>query len=109
MRDTVPEVANESDLPLSREVARRTEGSTRRMRRTARRPGDTRSLMARETTAALQHRGDINVKDNCNKSGIGVPLGRPRSRWLDNIELDLVEIGWGVVVWISLVQDWYSW
>jgi hypothetical protein len=23
------------------------------------------------------------------------PLGRPRRRWMDNIEMDLREIGWG--------------
>jgi hypothetical protein len=25
------------------------------------------------------------------------PLGRPRRRWLDNIRMDLVEVGWGDV------------
>jgi hypothetical protein len=25
------------------------------------------------------------------------PLGRPRGRWLDNIRMDLVEVGWGDV------------
>jgi hypothetical protein len=25
------------------------------------------------------------------------PLGRPRCRWVDNIEMDLLEIGWGGV------------
>jgi hypothetical protein len=25
------------------------------------------------------------------------PLGRPRSRWLDKIRMDLVEVGWGDV------------
>jgi hypothetical protein len=24
------------------------------------------------------------------------PLGRPRRRWLDNIRMDLVEVGWGL-------------
>jgi hypothetical protein len=33
------------------------------------------------------------------------PLGRPRRRWLDNIRMDLVEVGWGYVDWIGLVQD----
>jgi hypothetical protein len=28
------------------------------------------------------------------------PLGRPRRRWLDNIRTDLVEVGWGDVVWL---------
>jgi hypothetical protein len=25
------------------------------------------------------------------------PLGRPRCRWEDNIEIDIQEMGWGVV------------
>jgi hypothetical protein len=33
------------------------------------------------------------------------PLGRPRRRWLDNIKMDLLEIGWGDVDWIDLAQD----
>jgi hypothetical protein len=33
------------------------------------------------------------------------PLGRPRCRWLDNIRMDLVEVGWGDVDWIGLAQD----
>jgi hypothetical protein len=28
-------------------------------------------------------------------------LGRPRRRWLDNIKMDLVEVGW--VMWTGLV------
>jgi hypothetical protein len=31
-------------------------------------------------------------------------LGRPRRRWVDNIEMDLLEIGWGGVDWIGLAQ-----
>jgi hypothetical protein len=30
------------------------------------------------------------------------PLGRPRCRWVDNIRIDLVEVGWGDVDWIGL-------
>jgi hypothetical protein len=37
------------------------------------------------------------------------PLGRPRRRWIDNIKMDLVEIGLGVVDWIGLSQDRYRW
>jgi hypothetical protein len=37
------------------------------------------------------------------------PLGRPRSRKLDNIRMDLVEVGWGDVVWIGLAQDRDGW
>jgi hypothetical protein len=33
------------------------------------------------------------------------PLGRSRSRWEDNIKLDLIEIGWGDVDCINLTQD----
>jgi hypothetical protein len=33
------------------------------------------------------------------------PLGRPRRRWLDNVRMDLVEVGWGDVDWIRLAQD----
>jgi hypothetical protein len=33
------------------------------------------------------------------------PLGRPRRRWLINIRMDLVEVGWGDVEWIGLAQD----
>jgi hypothetical protein len=33
------------------------------------------------------------------------PLGRPRRRWLDNIKIDLREIGWGDMDWIDLAQD----
>jgi hypothetical protein len=37
------------------------------------------------------------------------PLGRPRSRWVDNIRMDLGEVGWGDVDWIGLAQDRNSW
>jgi hypothetical protein len=33
------------------------------------------------------------------------PLGRPRRRWLYNIRMDLVAVGWGDVAWIGLTQD----
>jgi hypothetical protein len=33
------------------------------------------------------------------------PLERPRRRWLDNIRMNLVEVGWGDVDWIGLAQD----
>jgi hypothetical protein len=37
------------------------------------------------------------------------PLGRPRRRWIDNIKMDLLEIGLNVVEWIGLAQDRYRW
>jgi hypothetical protein len=33
------------------------------------------------------------------------PLGRPRSRWVDKIKIDLREIGWDDMDWIELAQD----
>jgi hypothetical protein len=32
-------------------------------------------------------------------------LGRPRHRWIDNIKMDLLEMGLGGVDWIGLAQD----
>jgi hypothetical protein len=37
------------------------------------------------------------------------PLGRPRRRWVNNIWMDLVEVGWGDVDWIGLAQDRDRW
>jgi hypothetical protein len=37
------------------------------------------------------------------------PLGRPRRRWLDNIRMNLVEVGWGDVDRIGLAQDRDRW
>ena len=33
------------------------------------------------------------------------PLGRPRRRWMDNIRMDLQEVGCGYMDWIGLAQD----
>jgi len=37
------------------------------------------------------------------------PLGRPRRRWVDNIKIDLQELGCGDVDWIELAQDGDRW
>jgi hypothetical protein len=37
------------------------------------------------------------------------PLGRPRCKWVDNIEIDLREIGLDGVDWIDLAQDRDQW
>ena len=37
------------------------------------------------------------------------PLGRPRRRWVDNIRMDLQEVGYGQVDWIGLAQDRDRW
>jgi hypothetical protein len=36
-------------------------------------------------------------------------LGRPRRRLVDNIKMDLREIGWDGMDWINLVQDRDQW
>jgi hypothetical protein len=37
------------------------------------------------------------------------PLGRPRRRWVDNIRMDLGEVGWSNVDWIDLTKDRNRW
>jgi hypothetical protein len=37
------------------------------------------------------------------------PLGRPRRRWVDNIRMDLREIGWDGMDWIDQAQDRDQW
>jgi hypothetical protein len=37
------------------------------------------------------------------------PLGGPRRRWVDNIRMDLREIGWDSVDWIDMAQDRDQW
>jgi hypothetical protein len=37
------------------------------------------------------------------------PLGRPRCRCVDNIKMNLREIGWDNIDWIDLAQDRDQW
>jgi hypothetical protein len=37
------------------------------------------------------------------------PLGRPTRRWVDNLKIDLREIGWDGMDWIDLAQDRDQW
>jgi hypothetical protein len=37
------------------------------------------------------------------------PPGRPRRRWVDNIKMDLREIGWDGVDWMDMAQDRDQW
>jgi hypothetical protein len=53
-------------------------------------------------------------KRNAYRLLVGKPegrrlLGRPRRRWLDNIRMDLGEVGWGDVDCIGLAQDRDRW
>ena len=37
------------------------------------------------------------------------PLRRPRRRWMDNIRMELQEVGCGYMDWIGLAQDRDRW
>ena len=37
------------------------------------------------------------------------PLGRPRRRWVNNIRMDIQEVGCGYMDWIGLTQDRDRW
>jgi hypothetical protein len=43
------------------------------------------------------------------KSEGKTPLGRPKYRWVDNIRMDLGEVGWGSKDWIGLAQARDKW
>jgi hypothetical protein len=36
----------------------------------------------------------MGEKRNAYRILVGRPLGRPRHRWVDNIKIDLREVGW---------------
>jgi len=40
---------------------------------------------------------------------VGKPLGRPRRRWVNNIRMDLQEVGCGYMDWNGLAQDRDRW
>jgi hypothetical protein len=37
------------------------------------------------------------------------PLGRTIHRWVDNIKMDLREVGWDGMDWINIAQDRDQW
>jgi hypothetical protein len=37
------------------------------------------------------------------------PLGRPRRRWVDNIKMDLREVGWDGMDWMDMAQNRDRW
>jgi hypothetical protein len=58
------------------------------------------------------------VANGNEKDGYGIlmekpetkrPLGISRHRWVNNIKMDVREIGWGDVDWIDLAEDWDKW
>ena len=60
---------------------------------------------------------DVGIRYMCNfeyNVWVGKPegrraLGRPRRRWVDNINMDLQEVGCGYMDWIVLAQDRDRW
>jgi hypothetical protein len=60
------------------------------------------------------HVARMREKRNAYKLLVGKPEGkrpleRPRRRWVDNIRMDLGEVGWGDVDWIGLAQGRNRW
>jgi hypothetical protein len=56
----------------------------------------------------------MGEKRNAYKLLVGKPvgkrlLGRPRRRWVDDMRMDLGEVGWDDVDWIGLAQDRNRW
>jgi hypothetical protein len=64
-------------------------------------------------------KSDLKIKlisGSCNACSILVgkpqgkrPLGRPSPKWVNNIKMDLTEIGWDDMGWIGLAQDRDKW
>jgi hypothetical protein len=53
---------------------------------------------------------ECGEKSNAYRILVGKrPLGKPRRRWVDNIKIDLSEIGWDRMVWIDLAQVSDQW
>jgi hypothetical protein len=60
------------------------------------------------------HLARLGEKRNAYRLLVGKPEGkrpllRPRRRWVDNIRMDLGEMGWTDVDWIGLAQDRNRW
>jgi hypothetical protein len=53
--------------------------------------------------------GENNVYRLLRKAKGKRLLGRPRRRWVDNIRMDIGEVGWGDLDWIDLAQDRNRW
>jgi hypothetical protein len=75
-------------------------------------PGAIRNIKSRIRWA--QRVAPMGEKGNVCKLLVGRtegkrPLARPRCRWVDNIRMDFVEIGWSGVNWVDLSQDRDKW
>jgi hypothetical protein len=75
------------------------------------------SIIRRMTARRIRwvgHVAQMGEKRNAYRLLVGKPegrrpLGRPRRWWLDNITMDLVEVGRGDVDWIGLAEDRDRW
>jgi hypothetical protein len=77
-------------------------------------PSITRIMKSRRMMRWTEHVARMEQNRNVYSFLVGKPegrrpLGRPRRRWLNNIRMDLVEVGWGDVDWIGLAQDRDRW
>ena len=54
-------------------------------------------------------RGEGVYRVLVGKPEVRRPLGRPRRRWVDNIRMDLREMGFGYMDWIGPAQDRHRW
>jgi hypothetical protein len=62
----------------------------------------------------MGHAARMGEKRNAYRLLVGKPegkrpLGKPRRRWVNNIRMDLGEVGWGDVDWICLAKDRNRW
>jgi hypothetical protein len=75
-------------------------------------PNIIRTIKSRRMRCA-RHVARIGLKRNAyrmvGKPEGKCPLGRQRHRWVDDIKMDLREIGWGGLDWINLAQDRDKW
>jgi hypothetical protein len=60
------------------------------------------------------HVARMGTKRNAYRVSVGkpegkIPLRRPRHRLVDNIKMNLRDIGWGGIEWIDLAQDMDQW
>jgi hypothetical protein len=60
------------------------------------------------------HVARMGEKRNAYRIFVGKPegkrrMGRPRHRWVDNIKMDLTEIGWDGMDWTDMAQEKYQW
>jgi hypothetical protein len=71
-------------------------------------------MIKSKRTRWAEHVARMRAKRNVYRVLVGKPqgkrpLGGPKCRWLDNIIIDLREIGWDDMDWIDLAQDRDQW